>query len=123
MQIINIELEESIDTKIRFVYRDDTTNLPVDVTGYKAILQIRPQFGSPLVVDELNTETATIVLGGVSGTIDLIFTPNDTDQNIVIWGWTRAAYDLVIVNTTGTRIKLAKGFITIARSASLGSPN
>lgn len=119
MEILNIELEERTDQTVRVTYRDDTTNLPVNLTGYSASLQIRPEFGNEIVIDELNDAAGTIVLGGVSGTIDLIFTPSDSDQTAVTFGWTRAAYDLVLTNDEGKRKKLLKGFITIARSASL----
>lgn len=119
MEILNIELEEKTDMTVRITYRDDTTNLPVDVTGYSAVLQIRPEFGSDVLIDQLSTTQGNIVLGGQSGTIDLIFVPSETDQSQVTVGWSRAAYDLVLTDTSGKRKKLIKGFITIARSASM----
>lgn len=119
MEIYNIELEEKTNSSVRFVYRDDTTNLPIDVTGYSAILEIRPQFGSHIVLDTLSDTDGTIVLGGIAGTVDLNFTPDDSDWENPWSGWTRAAYDLIVVDTNGKRIKLAKGFVTIARSATL----
>lgn len=122
MEILNIDIEERTDNIVRITYRDDTTNLPVDVTGYKAIMQIRPQFGSDIVIDELNTASGTITMGGQSGTIDLTFTPSDSDQSLTNSGWTRAAYDLILVDTFGKRKKLLKGFVTISRSASIDTP-
>lgn len=122
MDVLNIDLEEKTDSTVRITYRDDTTNLPVDLTGYKAIIQIRPQFGDYITIDELNTTLGNIVLGGQSGTIDINFVPSDSDQTAVITGWTRAAYDLVLIDTSGKRKKLLKGFVTIGRSSSVGSP-
>lgn len=119
MDILNIDLEEKTDSTVRVTYRDDTTNLPMDLTGYSAILQMRPEFGDIIMVDELNTTFGNIVLGGQSGTIDLNFTPSDSDQSAVPVGWTRAAYDLVLIDTQGKRKKLLKGFVTVARSATL----
>jgi hypothetical protein len=121
MEILNIDLEEKMDSTVRITYTDDTTNLPMDITDYSAILQIRPSFGSDVVIDEL-TSGAGLVLGGQSGTIDITFVPSDTDQSGVPYAWTTAAYDLVLIDPQGKRKKLLKGFITIARSASLGTP-
>lgn len=122
MEILNIDLEERTDCLVRITYRDETTNLPVDVTGYKAIVQIRPQFGSETLLDQLTNAAGTIVLGGVNGTIDMDFTPSDSDQTNANAGWTRATYDLVLIDTSGKRKKILKGFITIARSSSLDTP-
>lgn len=122
MEILNIDLEEGTDCLVRITYRDETTNLPVDVTGYKAIAQIRPQFGSDILLDELTNAAGTIALGGASGTIDMDFTPSDTNQTNPNAGWTRATYDLILVDTSGLRKKILKGFVTIARSSSTGSP-
>lgn len=121
MEIYNIEIEEKTDLSIRFVYRDDTTNLPIDVTGCHAILEIRPQFGSNFVLDTLKDGDSTIVLGGVQGTVDLVFVPADTDQEGLLSGWSRGSYDLILIEVGGKRVKLAKGFITIARSATFGT--
>jgi hypothetical protein len=119
MDILNIELEEKTDEVVRIVYRDETTNLPVDITGYSAELQLRYNFGDQVnLIDQLTTAAGTIVLGGQTGAIDLIFKPTDTDQSSAQLAWSRAAYDLVLIDPAGKRKKLVKGFITIARSAS-----
>jgi len=122
MDILNIELEEKTDFTLRLTFRDDTTNLPVDITGYTAILEIRPQFGDYILLSSLDTTDDHIELGGQSGTIDIIFSAAQTDLSAQTYGWTRGAYDLVLIDTAGSRKKLLKGFVTIARSATLDSP-
>jgi hypothetical protein len=119
MIIHNIELEEKTDSSLRIVHRDETTNLPVDLTGHTAILQIRPEFGSDVLLDQLLSTDGTIVLGGQSGTLDLIFTSLDTDATSSQGSWTKGVYDLVLVDSQGKREKIRKGFIVIARSATL----
>lgn len=121
MEILNIDLEEATDSTVRITYTDDTTNLPVDVTGFKAILEIRPTFGSDVILDTF-TDTSGITLGGQSGTVDILFTSSDTTYGYGVYDWSRAAYDLVLVDTLGKKKKLLKGFVTRARSASLDSP-
>jgi len=118
MQVINIEIEEKTDYTLSITFRDDTTNLPVDLSGYTADLQVRGLFGSPYILLEL-TQASGIVLGGVTGNIDINFTPAMTDMSQQVAGWDRAAYDLVLTNLAGKKIKILKGFVTILRSATV----
>lgn len=119
MQIINIEIEEKIPYTLSLTYRDETTNLPVDLTGYSAVLQVRSGFGSPSLLLELTNTSGDIILGGVTGAIDVTFTAAMSDLSNQPVGWDRGVYDLVIVNSFGKRIKLTKGFVTILRSSSV----
>lgn len=119
MQLVNIEIEEKIPYTLSLTHRDETTNLPVDLTGYSAIIQVRGAFGSSSLFLELTSTSGSIILGGVYGTIDVIFTSEMSDTSQQTTGWTRAVYDLVIIDTLGKRIKLTKGFITILRSSSI----
>lgn len=118
MQVINIELEEKIPYTLSLTYRDETTNLPVDLTGYTANVQIRGGFGSPYVLSELGVGTG-ITLGGSLGTIDVTFPASISDLSAQPSGWDRGVYDLVVINPSGKRIKLTKGFVTISRSATI----
>lgn len=120
MQVINIEIEEKIPYVLSLTYRDETTNLPIDITGYSAILQIRSAFGSPYVLLELTSAVdGGIVLGGSSGFIDVTIPDTATDLSIQPTGWVKGVYDLVIIEPSGKRIKLAKGFVTIDRSSTI----
>lgn len=46
-------------------------DLPVNLTGYTARMQVRESHSSAAVIVDLNTENGRIVLGGALGTIDL----------------------------------------------------
>lgn len=118
MEILNIELEEKTDFSIKITFRDDTTNLPVDLTGYTARMQLRDTFGGGVIYKELTSAPGGgIILGGQSGLIEIAFIPGDTAQVEYLWNWTRAAYDLVLTDTNGKTKKLLKGFVTVGRSA------
>lgn len=119
MQLINIEIEEKIPYTLSLTYRDETTNLPVDLTGYSAVIQVRSAFGSPYLLLELTNTSGDIILGGIYGTIDVTFTSSMTDLSNQPMGWDKGVYDLIIVNPFGKRIKLTKGFVTILRSSSV----
>lgn len=46
-------------------------DVPVNLTGYTARMQVRESHASPVVVLELTTENGRITLGGAAGTIDI----------------------------------------------------
>jgi hypothetical protein len=119
MEILNIELEEKTDFSIKVTFRDDTTNLPINLTGYSAIMQLRDTFGGNIVYLELTSPNGGITLGGQSGLIEITFEPADTTQIEYLWNWTRAAYDLILIDPDGKRKKILKGFVTVGRSATI----
>ena len=119
MEILNIELEEKESRDVYFYPKDPTTNLPLELDGYVGIFQVRPQFGSPSLMLEFTTEGSNMTLDSRAGRITVYFDPEHTDQSAVQVGWTRGVYDLILVDDSGYRVKLYKGFITIARSAAL----
>lgn len=77
---------------------------PVDLTGYSARMQVRPEVDSPDVLVELTTENGYITLGGPLGTMDL-YIPADVTKNIDSDG----RYDLKIYNTVGAVYRVIKG--------------
>lgn len=65
----NILMEQGATFSLPLVYQD-STGTPVDLTTYTAILQVRENPASPVIV-ELSTSNGGITLGGVLGTITL----------------------------------------------------
>lgn len=122
MIFLNIELDEGTDNIVSFTYRDNTTNLPKDITGYHAKLTVRSAFGSPYKLLELVDTGGTnnrITLGGTSGNIDITFIPADTDLSLQSIGWDKGVWDLKLTDTATKKVKIAKGFITINRTSTV----
>lgn len=119
MQIFNIELEELTDSIVSIIYEDQATGLPIDLTGFSAIMELRYNFGDGNVILTLTDTNQGIELGGVTGNIDMIFSRGQTDQRSAQMAWSRAAYDLILIDPQGNRKKIIKGFVTVARSATL----
>lgn len=111
MQIINIEIEEGIPYTLSLTYVDETTNLPIDVTGYTAELVVRKAFGSDEIFLQLSSESGGIILDGATGNIDATIPEGIT--------WIKASYELLLINPSSNRIKLAKGFINVLVSATI----
>lgn len=119
MQIVNIEIEEKTNYTESFQYCDGTTNLPIDITGWSALMQIRDRFGSDVSPLLTLSSPTSIILGGITGVIEVNFTPAMTDQTTQSTGWVLGAYDLILTDLFGKKIKIAKGFVTILRSATI----
>ena len=78
--------------------------VPVDLTGYSARMQVRPETDASATLVELTTENGRITLGGVAGTIEL-FIDAETTATIDRDG----VYDLEIYNAAGTVYRVIKG--------------
>lgn len=72
----------------------DSTDSPVDLTGYTARMQIRSTVRGANTVLSLTTENGRIALGGAAGTIDLTIAATTT----ATLEPTTYAYDLELVS-------------------------
>jgi hypothetical protein len=81
---------------------------PVNLNGYSARMQVRPEIESGDVMVELTTENGYIVLGGEDGTINLNI-PADVTATIE----TDGRYDLEIYNVDGTVYRVLKGSFVV----------
>lgn len=69
---------------------------PVDLTGYRARMQIREKVGSDVVIDELTTENGKIIIDAEQASIRIEIPATDT-QN---YDFTTAVYSLEIIRNT-----------------------
>ena len=83
--------------------RDSAGDL-MNLTGYTARMQVRPEIESSTTLVELTTENGRITLGGVLGTITLSMTAATTaaitDEGV---------YDLEIISSSGAVHRVLKG--------------
>jgi len=87
----------------RLTYSID--DIPVDLTGYSARMQVRQNYYSEDTVIDLSTGENGITLGGVAGTIDL-FIDNDITKDFPPGSW---LYDLEIESSGGIVGRLIEG--------------
>ncbi len=73
----DMKIEQGVSRKVIFRWKDGD-GVPVDLSDYTARMQFRPSRTSDTVFLELTTENGGIDLGGVDGTITLIFTDEQT---------------------------------------------
>ena len=86
--------------------------LPVDLTGYTAIMQFRPyQLSTTLLYDASDD----ITLGGVLGTITLVISSFDTEN----FTWWNGFYDLFLIDSSGNATPLLNGTVTVTAAVSV----
>ena len=102
--VYNFVLEQGTSLTKRLVWKD-SNNVPVNLFGYTARMQVRESFDSVTKLIELTTENGKIELTAATGTVALIFEPEDTVDAY----WTSAKYDLELVSSIGKVTRLLKG--------------
>jgi hypothetical protein len=86
-----------------FTVKDGNGDL-LNLTGYTARMQVRPEIDSAEVLVELTTQNGRIVLGGVAGTIAL-----SLDAGITAEIDKDGVYDLEIISAGGDVYRVLKG--------------
>jgi hypothetical protein len=88
----------------------DETGVAINLTGWTARMQIRPNVSSDTILVSLTTENGGITLGGIAGTIQLTMTADAT----AALTWADGEYDLELVN--GAYVKrLLRGKVKVSK--------
>lgn len=92
-------------TLSRTVTWKDSAKTPINLTGYSARMQVRPETASTIVIIELTTANGRIALGGALGTVTM--TVSAADTSALVPG--RYVYDLELVSGAGVVSRLIMG--------------
>jgi hypothetical protein len=106
--IKDIIIEQGATFRYSLIWKD-SDNLPIDITGYTARMQVRKSFNSNDPLLSLTTENGGIALGGILGTIVVTATATLTAAIDVRAG----VYDLELQSASGVVTRLVEGKVTI----------
>ena len=119
----HIEIDEESDYTTSFTYINNSTGLPMDLTGYRADIQVKSTYNgeSNGAADLVYTSDSGggIVLSGVTGVITVYIPYTDTTG----LNWTRATWNLFLYSPQGMRLKFVSGFFTVIPSANKVATN
>lgn len=107
---LNLKIEQDASFRLRLYWKDERQRA-INLTGYSAVLQMRNSH-SDAVLLEMSTANGKIVLTPTTGAIDLTLTDEETGAIT----WLRASYDLSLEDSTGTKIRLVEGKVTVVPS-------
>lgn len=103
----NLTIEQKATFRKKMTYRDKFKK-PINLTGYGARMQIRGADGS--LIADLSTQNGKIVLGGATGTIELILSAAET----ALMTFATALYDLKLIAPNGDEIRMLQGKVTLS---------
>lgn len=106
--VYDIEIDQGTDVSIPFELYD-ASDKPLDLSGYKARMQIRPSVGSSEISDELTTENGRLAILG--GTIKAMWTNSVTSS----MKHGEHVYDIEIVSADGEVTRILEGAFVLRR--------
>lgn len=81
---------------------------PIDLTGWKARMQVRQSISAPTVLLNLTTENGGIELGDALGTVRLKLSAEQTSALV----WSEGVYDLELINPDSINGDFVKRFLS-----------
>jgi hypothetical protein len=105
----DITIEQGATLRLSFVWKD-SEEVPINLTGYSARMQVRRSFSSTDKLLDLSTEDGSITLGGAAGTITV-----EGDASLTELLKTKCGvYDLELESSDGVVTRLIQGEVTVA---------
>ena len=102
-------VHQGVDFARGFVFRD--CGGKVDLTGYKAAMQVRQNKRAKEAVDTLTTENGRLKIDVANSKIDLVI-PHDVTAT---YPATKLIYDLLIKSSDGYVYRVLQGLISVDR--------
>lgn len=98
---------------LRKPYQWKAGGVPVDLTGWKARLQIRPEVRSEQVLADLTTENGGIIIDPLQGKFTLFMSDADT----ALLDFETAVFELEMIAPNGDVMTLMYGDVTLRYEA------
>ena len=111
----NFEVEQNTTFTFQIQYVADDEVTPISLVGATAKMQVRDTQGGTKLACTLTSPTGGITIDGPTGTLTIKMTPTQTNKLF----YPKSAYDVMIVDSNGNKIKLLKGFMTLSRSVTI----
>jgi hypothetical protein len=111
----NFEVEQNTTFSFEVQYLADDGITPISLVGSTAKMQIRDTQGGSKIACTLTSPTGGITINGPLGTLTVKMTPTQTNKLF----YPKSAYDIMLIDSNGNKMKLLKGFITLSRSVTI----
>jgi hypothetical protein len=111
----DITIEQGSTFKLGFAWRGDGGSI-VDLTGYKARMQIRETVASEAKLLDATTENGFLSIDAADGTVTLEISATVTAG----YSWVRGRYDLELEAPDGTVTRLIEGNATLSKEVTRG---
>ena len=103
----NIKFYRGTTLDILMLYK--INNVPVDLTGYTAVMDVRPTPNSSTLITQLTTENGGLILNQVTGQVEIFISASDTSDLPL----GEFQYDVNITSDSGYVTKLIMGSFVV----------
>jgi hypothetical protein len=110
----NFEVDQNATFTFIVEYKDNN-NLPIDLTGATAKMQVRDTKGGTKLAFSLTSPSGGIVIDPTNGKLTIKITPTQTNKLF----YPKSSYDIMITDSNSNKIKLLEGFMTLSRSVTI----
>ena len=97
---------------------EDNSGSALDLTGFTARMQLRPEIESADVLLELTTENGRITIAPLTGRLDLEVEADDTGALT----FETAVYDLELIDPAGDVLRLLQGRVRLSPEVTREAP-
>ena len=109
----NFEVDQGATFSFQIEYLDSNDN-PIALTGSTAKMQVRDAKGGKQLVATMSTPSSNGI--NISGNVVTVTIPAASTNKLI---FPKSAYDLVVTDTNGNKIRLLEGFLTLSRSVTV----
>lgn len=110
----NFEVDQNTTFTFTVEYTD-SNDLPINLSGATAKMQVRDTKGGSKLSFTLTSPFDGIVIDGPAGRVTCTMTPAQTSKLF----HPKSSYDIMITDTNSTKTKLLEGFFTLSRSVTI----
>jgi hypothetical protein len=109
----NFEVDQGATFSFQIEYLDSNDN-PIDLTGSTAKMQIRDTKGGKQLVTTLSTPSSNGI--NIAGNMITVTIPANATNKLI---FPKSAYDILVTDTNGNKIRILEGFLTLDRSVTV----
>lgn len=111
----NWEADQNTTFRFQVQYTQDDEVTPIDLTGATAKMQVRDTQGGKGLAFTLTSPNGGITIDENTGTLSIVATPTQTNKLF----YPKSSYDIMLIDSSGDKIKLVEGFISLSRSVTI----
>jgi hypothetical protein len=111
----NWEVDQNATFTFQIQYTEDDEVTPINITGATAKMQVRNTTGGDKLAVTLTSPLGGITIDYPTATLTVKMTPTQTNKLF----YPKSAYDIMLIDSNGNKIKLLEGFMTLNRSVTI----
>jgi hypothetical protein len=110
----NFEVDQNATFTFVVEYKDNN-DVPINLTGASAKMQVRDSKGGQKLAFSLTSPSGGITIDPALGKLTIKITPTQTNKLF----YPKSEYDIMLTDSNANKIKLLEGYMTLSRSVTI----